>query len=116
MNRTFVAALALVAASSAFAESPLVGATSFTGAKSRGEVQAELQQYKASGVNPWSQGYNPLRGFTSSTTRVQVTSAYLQSRDQTAALTGEDSGSGYLTVRTAGAAAPIVAGQLVNAL
>jgi len=81
MNRTLVAAIALVAASSAFAESPLAGNTQFTGAKSRAEVTAE----------------------------------YLRSRDATTAFTGEDSGSAYLSARAPGVAAPVVAGQPVNA-
>jgi hypothetical protein len=118
MNRTLIAAVALVAvsaASSAFAESPLAGNTQFTGAKSRAEVQAELQQYQAAGVNPWSQGYNPLRGFQGARTRAQVTAEYVQSRDATAAFTGEDSGSAYLSSRAPSVAAPVVAGQPVNA-
>lgn len=115
MNRTLIAAIALVAASSAFAESPLAGNTQFTGARSRAEVQAELQQYKAAGVNPWSQSYNQLRGFESAKTRAQVTAEYLQSRDETAALTAEDSGSAFLSVRTPSVAAPVVAGRPVNA-
>src|SRR5690242_17531679 len=100
MNRTLIAATALVAASSAFAESPLASATPFTGARSRADVQAELQQFKAAGVNPWSQSFNQLRGFESTRTRAQVTTEYLQSRDRTAAFTGEDSGSAYLSART----------------
>ena len=115
MNRTLIAAIALVAASSAFAESPLAGNTPFTGAKSRTEVQAELQQYQAAGVNPWDQNYDQLRGLQSTKTRAQVTAEFLQSRDQTAALTREDSGSAYLSLRTPSIAAPIVAGQPVNA-
>ena len=115
MNRTLIAAIALVAASSAFAESPLAGNTQFTGARSRAEVQAELQQYKAAGVNPWSQSYNQLRGFESAKTRAQVTAEYLQSRDETAALTAEDSGSAFLSVHTPSVAAPVVAGRPVNA-
>jgi hypothetical protein len=115
MNRTLIAAIALVAASSAFAESPLASNTPFTGAKSRAEVTAELQQFKASGVNPWAQSYNQLRGLQSSKTRAQVTAEYLQSRDATAALTSEDSGSAYLSARTPSVAAPILAGQPVNA-
>jgi hypothetical protein len=115
MNRTLIAAIALVAASSAFAESPLANNAPFTGAKSRVEVQSELQQYKAAGVNPWAQSYNQLRGLQSAKTRAQVTAEYLQSRDQTAAFTREDSGSAYLSVRTPTIAAPIVAGQPVNA-
>lgn len=115
MNRTLIAALALVAASSAFAESPLANTAQFTGTRSRAEVQSELQQYQAAGVNPWSQSYDQLRGFQGAKTRAQVTAEYLQSRAATAALTSEDSGSAYLSARTRAIAAPVVAGQPVNA-
>ena len=116
MNRTtLIAAIALVAASSAFAESPTAGNPSFTGTKSRAEVQSELQQFKASGVNPWAKGYDQLRDFQGSKTRAQVSAEFLQSRDATAALTGEDSGSAWLSARTTGVAAPVLAGQPVNA-
>jgi hypothetical protein len=116
MNRTIaIAAIALVAASSAFAESPLAGDQPFTAAKSRAEVRAELQQYKASGVNPWAQSYNQLRGVQSGKTRAQGTAEFLQSRNETAALTREDSGSEYLSARTPTDAAPVLAGQPVNA-
>ena len=116
MNRTIaIAAIALVAASSAFAESPLVDTRPFAGAKTRAEVQAELQQFQAAGVNPWAQEFDQLRGFKSATTRAQVTAEYLQSRDETAALTAEDSGSAWLAARTPVVAAPVLAGQPVNA-
>jgi hypothetical protein len=115
MNRTIaIAAIALVAASSAFAESPLAGNQPFAAGKSRAEVQAELHQYKASGVNPWSQSYNQLRGFQSSKTRAEVTAEFLQSRNETAALTREDSGSALLSARTR-VVAPVLAGRPVNA-
>ena len=115
MTRTLIAAIALVAASSAFAESPIVDNTPFVAGKSRAEVQAELQQYQASRVNPWSTSFNQLRGFQGTSTRAQVTAGFLQSRDQTAALTGEDSGSAYLSARTPSVTAAIVAGEPVNA-
>jgi hypothetical protein len=116
MNRnTLLAAIAFVAASSAFAESPNAGNPAFTGTKSRAEVQSELQQYQAAGVNPWAQSYDQLRGFQGSKTREQVKAEYVQSREQTAALTGEDSGSAFLSARTPAVAAPVVAGQPVNA-
>ena len=115
MNRTIaIAAIAFVAASSALAESPLAGDQPFAAARSRAEVQAELQQYKASGVNPWSQSYDQLRGFQSTKTRAQVTAEFLQSRNETAALTSEDSGSALLSARTRDVA-PVLAGQPVNA-
>jgi Domain of unknown function (DUF4148) len=115
MTRTLIAAIALVAASSAFAESPVVDNTPFVAGKARAEVQAELQQSKAAGANPWSTSFNQLRGFQSTTTRAAVTGEFLQSRGQTAALTGEDSGSAYLSTRTHVVAGRIVAGEAVNA-
>ena len=81
MTRTLIAALALVAASSAFAESPVVDSTPFVASK----------------------------------TRAEVTSEFLQSRAQTAALTGEDSGSAYLSARSPSVAVHTVAGQPTNA-
>jgi len=115
MNRTLVAAaIALVAASSAFAESPLANTATFAGSRTRAEVQAELQQYKAAGVNPWAQSYNQLRGLQSAKTRAQVTTEFLQSRDETAALTREDSGSSYLSTRVH-SPARVLAGHPVNA-
>jgi hypothetical protein len=116
MNRnTLIAAIAIVAASSAFAESPNASNPAFTGAMSRAQVQSELQQYQAAGVNPWAKSYNQLQDFQGSKTRAQVTSEFLQSRDETAAFTREDSGSGYLSARTPRIAAPVLAGQPVNA-
>jgi hypothetical protein len=115
MTRTLIATLALVAASSAFAESPLVDVQPFAASAARAEVQAELQQYTAAGVNPWSKGYDQLRGFQGARTRAQVTAEFLQSRGATAAFTSEDSGSAWLSARTPAAAAPVVAGQPVNA-
>lgn len=59
-------------------------------------MQAELAQFKQAGTSPWSMPYNPLRSFTSNTTRAEVTAQYMDSRNQVAALNGEDSGSAYL--------------------
>jgi Skp family chaperone for outer membrane proteins len=81
MTRTLIAAIALVAASTAFAESPTIDNTAFVSTK----------------------------------TRAQVTADYVQSRNVTAALTAEDSGSAYLATRTQRGAAPVVAGQPTNA-
>ena len=64
--------------------------------KSRLDVGAELAQYWQQGVNPWSMSYNPLRGFTSTARRTDVTAAYVASRGEVRALSGEDSGSTYL--------------------
>ncbi|HEY0823465.1 MAG TPA: DUF4148 domain-containing protein, partial [Ramlibacter sp.] len=114
MNRkTLAAALVLVAsAGSALADDITIDTNPFTSAKSRAEVQAELQQFRRAGVNPWAQDYNPLQSFTGRKTRAQVTAEYIQSRDAVAATTGEDSGSAFLA-RRAPAAAAVLAGQPV---
>jgi hypothetical protein len=88
--------LAAAFAGNAFAESPIYGNDPFTGVKTRADVAAELAAYKQAGVNPWSTQYNPMKYFKSATTRQDVTSAYLASRDEVRALSGEDSGSAYL--------------------
>jgi hypothetical protein len=98
MNRKIATALVIAAATvagSAFADDITVDTTPFNSTKSRAEVQAELAQYKTAGVNPWSTQYNPIKGFKSTVTRQQVVAEYLASRDEVAALNGEDSGSAY---------------------
>lgn len=90
-------------------------ANQFNGSRSRAEVQAELAQYKQTGVNPWSIQYNPLKSFNSAKTRAQVQAEYLASRDAVAAFTSEDSGSAYLAARQPVRAATQLAGQPANA-
>jgi hypothetical protein len=101
MNATKILAIAAVAAASFGAQADEADASQygvqFNGSKTRAEVQAELSSYKKTGVNPWSISYNPLSAFKGSLTRAQVTAAYIADRDQVAALTGEDSGSAFLT-------------------
>ncbi len=104
MNRKI--ALALVAVATAFAGTAF--AEDYNGynphaqsSRSRSAVQAELAQFKQSGVNPSSMAYNPLRGFHGTATREQVAADYRASRDVVAAFTGEDSGSAYLARRGA---------------
>lgn len=60
------------------------------------EVQAELAQFRQSGVNPWSASYNPLRSFRSTRTPAEVQREFLASRDEVRALGSEDSGSAWL--------------------
>jgi hypothetical protein len=99
MNRNLASALVIAAAAvagNAFADDITIDNTPFTGTLTRAEVQAALAQYKAAGVNPWSTQYNPLKAFRSTTTRAEVVAEYIASRDQVAALNGEDSGSAYL--------------------
>ena len=116
MNRkSLAAALVLVAsAGAALADDITIDPTPFTSTRSRAEVQAELQQFRAA-VNPWAQDYNPLQSFTSSKTRAQVTAEYIGSRDEVAATTGEDSGAAWLAQHAPAAPAPVLAGQPVNA-
>ena len=90
-------------------------AVQFNGTKTRAEVQAELATYQKAGVNPWSIAYSPLKSFKSAKTRAQVTAEYLADRDAVAAMNGEDSGSAYLAQHNATPAAPVFAGQPVNA-
>ena len=99
MNRKIASALVIAvaaAAGNAFADDITVDPTPFSGTKSRVEVQAELGQYKAAGVNAWSTQYNPLKQFRSAKTREAVVAEYIAARDEVAALNSEDSGSAYL--------------------
>ena len=115
IRKTFAAALiAALSAGAAFADDITVESTPFVSSKSRAEVQAELQQFQRSGVNPWAQHYDQLKSFRSAKTRADVTAEYVASRDEVSARTGEDSGAAWLAARPQGAA-PVVAGQPVNA-
>lgn len=99
MNRKIASAALIVAAfatGSAFAETPLAGGQdNFVPSKTRAQVQAELLSYKQAGVNPWSISFDQLKGLRSTASRQDVTAAYVASRDEVAAITGEDSGSAY---------------------
>lgn len=113
MNRISIAALVLAAsASTAFADDITIDTTPFASVRSRAEVQAELASFKQSGVNVWSNRYNPIAGFSSQRSRADVVAEYLASRREVAALTAEDSGSAALVQRRA---ATRVAGQPAQA-
>ena len=119
MNR-YLATVAIAAAaafvSPAFAESPTVLKDQFQSTATRAQVQADLAAYKQAGVNPWSTQYNPLRTFKSAAARADVTAAYLASRDQVAALNGEDSGSVWFAANgSRGVLSQTLAGQPQNA-
>jgi hypothetical protein len=88
---------------------------SFVSTKSREEVGAEWQAFKASGVNPWSGTYNPLAYLQGTRTRDEVQAEFLASRKEVEAFMGEDSGSVYLTANPAVNAPTQVAGQLAVA-
>ena len=95
--KTTVAALLLAAfAGSALADDPTIVNDQFAGSRTRAEVNAELAAYRAAGVNPWANSYQPLKYFRSATSREAVVADYLASRNEVRALTGEDSGSAYL--------------------
>jgi hypothetical protein len=69
----------------------------FAASTNRAQVQSELAAYKQAGVNPWSTSFNQLKGFQSQRSRADVRAEFLASRNEVAALNGEDSGSAYLT-------------------
>lgn len=95
------AAFAAFASTAAHADDITIDNTPFESTRTRAEVQAELAQFKKSGVNPWAISYNQLAGFHSGKTRAHVQAEYLAERDQVAAMSGEDSGSAYLTLLAA---------------
>ena len=118
LSRLAIAALS-VAAATAYAETPdpagqfatTVAATPAT----RAQVQAQFNDYRAAGVNPWSTAYNPLKGFQSARTRAEVQAEYIASRDAVAAMTAEDSGSAYLAQTRTTREVRHLAGVPVNA-
>jgi len=104
-------ALAAFASGAAFADDITVETQAFVPALARADVQAQLQQYRAAGVNPWSTSYNPVRHFSSSRSRAEVTAEYVLARDEVAALNAEDSGSSYLAAHARRVPAPVLAGD-----
>lgn len=81
------------------------------GLRSRAEVQVELKQFKASGVDPWADEYDQLAGFRGTMTRAQVRGEYLANRDEVKAMTAEDSGAAYLASHRANGVGRHFAGQ-----
>lgn len=104
MNRTslVLATVLSVAAFAAQAETPdpagQFAANVPSSQLSRTQVQAVAS---TKGVSPWSTSYNPLATFRSERTRADVRADYLSSRKAVSAMTGEDSGSAYLTATQA---------------
>ena len=99
MNRNIASVLLVSAAyfaGNAYADDITIDPVVFEGQRTRAEVQAELAQYQAAGVNPWSTRYDPLKQFRGTRSRADVAAEYVASRAEVAALTGEDSGSHYL--------------------
>ena len=113
MNRYLIASVLAIAAAStsvAFADDITADPHPFHSSLTRGEVQAQLQQYRAARVNPWSTSYNPLARFQSSRTRAEVTAEFLQARDEVAALNAEDGGSFRLATPARRTVPPVLAG------
>ena len=102
MNRHFALFLvvAAAAAGNAFADDITMDPP-FTSTLSRAQVQAELKQFRSSGVDPWSQSYDQLAAFRSERSRAQVSAEYIADRHQVAGLHGEDGGSMQLARRDA---------------
>lgn len=94
MNR--VIATTLIAATAAFAgqafADDITPADSFVSTADRAQVQAGIAEARAV-ANPWSIAYDPLAGFHSGRTQADVRAEFIASRDEVAALTGEDSGA-----------------------
>ena len=67
-----VAAFAAFASAAARADDITIDPTPFQSARTRAEVQAELVQFKRSGVNPWATSYNQLAQFRSTRARTDV--------------------------------------------
>jgi hypothetical protein len=118
MNRHLLASLLAIAAAattSAFADDITIETQPFVPSLSRAQVQSELAQFQQAGQNPWDQNYDQLANFRSSKTRSEVTAEFVQSRDEVARLTAEDSGSASMATATRRAAHPVLAGQPFNA-
>lgn len=124
MNRILIAAIvaaSAAAATQAFADTSLAGDISidphpFVGTLSRDEVKAQLAEFRASGVNPWADEYNPVAQFHGERTPAEARAEFLQSRHEVAAMNGEDSGSMYLASRTPRQPARVMAGDPASAL
>jgi len=112
MNASKFLAIAAIAAVSFGAQADEADASQygvqFNGTKTRAEVQAQLA---AKGVNTYSISYNPVTSFQGKLSRAQVTADYLASRDQVAAVTGEDSGSAFLAASAARRTRSALAGE-----
>ena len=97
MNRNIAlsCSLALVVAAAGHARAGVSGETGmeapppFKATLTREQVRSELQRYRAAGVDPWADHYNPLTGFRSTRTRREVIDEFLADRDYVAAQAGE---------------------------
>ncbi len=108
--RIAAVALTFAAAGSAFADDITIDTVAHQSLKTRAEVRAELNQYQARGVNPWSTSYSLNKDFNSQKTRADVVAELkaAQVSGELGALAGEDSGAAYLAQhRSAPGKAPV---------
>ena len=94
MNRFILTALVATCAALAnpsFADD-ITPTPDFVSTADRAQVATQFQQSRSM-RDPASIAYNPLADFTSERTRQAVRAEYINSRDEVAELTGEDSGS-----------------------
>jgi hypothetical protein len=103
--------LAAAAAGNAFADDIGIDTTPFTSTASRAQVSAELEAFRASGVDPWAIDHNPLLKLDSARTRAQSSAEYIQARDEVSAFTSEDSGSSHMAQQAGPEAPTRLAGQ-----
>lgn len=118
-SRLALATLLSVAAFAATAETPDPSGQFAARVSAGTTVQAPVAQATkaapGNSANVWSTRYNPLDHFRSERTRAEVQADFVANRDRVAAFTREDSGSAYLAAHRGVVAAPVLAGQPVNA-
>jgi hypothetical protein len=117
LSHLFVAALSLAAATVYADEADPSNqyAIQAPGTQTRAAVAQQFQQYRAEGVNPWSNWYNPLKTFRGERTRAEVRAEYIRDRAAVAGMNAEDSGSAWLATHKPAAPGSQVAGEPVKA-
>jgi hypothetical protein len=97
-----VACAAVLSAGRVYAETPTIDKTPFVSQRSAAEVRAEVMAYRrqlsSAGVE-WTLNRNDPQPIASTTTPAEARAAYLAAREETSALTSEDSGSSSLARR-----------------
>ncbi|MFT3819428.1 MAG: DUF4148 domain-containing protein [Rubrivivax sp.] len=114
ITRIAAIALSLAAAGSAFADDITIDPVQHQSLKTRAQVQAELAQFQAAGVNPWSMGYSMGSNFKPQLTRADVIAELkaAQASGELQGLASEDSGAAYFArVRTQAARANVIAAR-----
>lgn len=102
---TIVGAIASTAAlttGEARAESPTIDTPAFVSARARTDVQADVlthRQVLSAAGGEWKMQRDEPRAADSSYTRAEAQAAFLAARQETSALTSEDSGSSYFARR-----------------